>query len=199
MGGSVWQGRFRIMCRELCSIHFQFMILYFPFKFLSFSSVYAYTYQYTIWIVLATWWYLILSRLALSSLVISFLICLISSYLNLILSYGMLNFVVVSVSIRLFWFFHPIIMKIMPGCLQEWRWRCKRHAITTFWCKSDQASMFDPLTPLMPGLVCIIRFVCLPHRRSAKAPVCSGLVLLALLVPGRGNQVWVQVTVGGSW
>ena len=41
MGGSVWQGRFGIMCRASCSIHFQFMILYFPFKFLSFSSVYA--------------------------------------------------------------------------------------------------------------------------------------------------------------
>ena len=28
--------------------------------------------------------------------------------------------------------------------------------------------------------------------------MCSGLVLLALLVPGRGNQIWVQVSAGGS-
>jgi TctA family transporter len=89
MEGSVWQGRFGIMCRASCSIHFQFMILYFPFKFLSFSSVYAYTYQYTIWIVLAIWCYLILSRLALSSLVISFLILSVWSYLTSIWSYRM--------------------------------------------------------------------------------------------------------------
>ena len=100
MGGSVWQGRFGIMCRASCSIQFPIHDPLFPIQ-ISFIFLCLRLYL-SIYHLNCSSHLLILSRLALSSLVISFLICLILPYLNLILSYGMLIFVVLTIRLLIF-------------------------------------------------------------------------------------------------